>query len=61
MSDNIVPAQPVTFNDTQSDIEKEIILNNDFLKERIVSLQQNTFNIILPDDPQLVETRTKKK
>lgn len=61
MSDHVIPNQPVTFNDAQSDVEKEIILNNNFLKERMVALKHDGFNIILPDEPQLVDTKKKKK
>lgn len=61
MSDHVIPNQPVTFNDAQSDVEKEIILNNNFLKERMVALKHDDFNIILPDEPQLVDTKKKKK
>lgn len=56
--------QPVTLNtpvpDTPSTIEanKEVVLKEDYIKERIGQLREHPFDIILPDE---VKVKEKKK
>ena len=60
MSNKSMPAQPVVLNDTTI-LEKEFVIEKDFIKERINSLDHDGFNIILPDTPQIIEEKKKKK
>lgn len=60
MSNKSMPAQPVVLNDTTT-LEKEFVVEKDFIKERINSLDHDGFNIILPDTPQIIEEKKKKK
>ncbi|MGY3704899.1 hypothetical protein BW731_06270 [Vagococcus martis] len=60
MSNKSMPAQPVILNDTTT-LEKEFVIEKDFIKERINSLDHDGFNIILPDNPQVIEEKKKKK
>lgn len=55
-----MPAQPVILNDTTT-LEKEFVVDKDFIKERINTLDHDGFNIILPDTPQVIEEKKKKK
>lgn len=60
MSNKSMPAQPVILNDTTT-LEKEFVIEKDFIKERINSLDHDGLNIILPDNPQVIEEKKKKK
>lgn len=61
MSDKSMPAQPVIPNDMPLEAENEMVLKSDFIKERMTSLNHDGFNFILPDTPQIIEEKKKKK
>ncbi|APB30423.1 hypothetical protein ACWN6Y_08140 [Vagococcus teuberi] len=60
MSNKSMPAESVILNDTIT-LEKEFVIDKDFIKERIHSLDHDGFNIILPDTPLVIEEKKKKK
>ncbi|MCI0131421.1 hypothetical protein [Vagococcus sp. CY53-2] len=59
MSNKSMPAEPVILNDTTT-LEKEFVVEKDFIKERIHSLDHDGFNIILPNTTQVIEEKKKK-
>ncbi|RGI28520.1 MULTISPECIES: hypothetical protein [Enterococcaceae] len=59
MSNKSMPAEPVILNDTTT-LEKEFVVEKDFIKERINSLDHDGFNIILPNTTQVIEEKKKK-
>lgn len=58
---DVIANTPVPINDSSTEMNKEVILKEDFNKERIKNINSGNFSIILPDEVKVKEEEHAKK